>query len=139
MAQLKAQLQQPETEWDKLYLRIASANLNDPKYHAVNFGRLPVSHLSRTLDFIEKRTQTDVNLSSLATARLASVVVAALSGRGAKRVTAADFLPFDPDKIDSDQKASGLSAEGRKTLKMLLKTRQLPATLFGLVMQDLRG
>ncbi len=120
-------------------MRVAAANLNDPKYHATNFGKLPLSHLSRTLDFIDKQSQVDVNLNSLATARLASVVVAALSGRGAKKVTAADFLPYDPEQIDREEKRSALSAEGKQTLKMLLKTRQLPAALFGLVMEDLRG
>ena len=81
----------------------------------------------------------DVNLASLSTARLASVVVAALSGRNARKVTAADFLPYDPDQIGKEDLRSSLSEEGRRTLKMLLKTKQLPVSLFGLVMDDLRG
>lgn len=115
------------------------ANLNDPKYHAANFGRLPLSHLARTLDFIERRTQVDINLSSLTTARLASVVVSAVAGRNARQVKASDFLPFDPNQTDTEEKRSALSEAGRKTLKKLLKTRQLPVMLYGLVMEDLRG
>ena len=115
------------------------ANLNDPKYHAANFGRLPLSHLSRTLDFIERRTQVDINLASLTTARLTSVVVSAVAGRNARQVKASDFLPFDPAEADKGEQRSALSEEGRKTLKKLLKTRQLPVMLFGLVMDDLRG
>ncbi len=139
LSQLKAQIQQPQTDWNRLYLRVATANIQDPKYHAENFGRLPLSHLSRTLDYIETRQQMECNLNSLSTARLASVVTAALSGRNARKVTATDFLPYDPDAIDRDKRQSGLSAEGKKTLKMLLKTKRLPVSLFGLVMEDLRG
>jgi hypothetical protein len=115
------------------------ANLGDPKYHAANFGRLPLSHLARTLDFVERRTQVDTNLASLTTARLASVVVSAVAGRNARQVKASDFLPFDPMQTDKDEQRSALSEEGRKTLKKLIKTKQLPVMLFGLVMDDLRG
>ena len=87
------------------------------------------------LKFLEKHDINKFNISSLSTAKLATVVVGAVAGKKAS-VTADDFLPFDTRKMS---KQAGISVSSVITLQNLMKTRKMDARVVAMLAEELKA
>lgn len=75
------------------------------------------------------------NVSSISTAKLATVVVGAVAGKKAN-VTPDDFLPFDTRRIKKD---TSVSQRSINILRRLMKTRQLDPRLIGTLANEIKA
>lgn len=123
------------TNWNDVYFRISAAGLNDPRWHAENFSRQTIGDVLSVLKFLEKHDINKFNISSLSTAKLATVVVGAVAGKKAS-VTAEDFLPFDTRKMS---KQTGISVSSVITLQNLMKTRKMDARVVAMLAEELKA
>ena len=86
------------------------------------------------LKWLENHDITKYNISSIATAKLGTVVVGALGGKKA-RVSADDFLPFDTRRL---KKQNGMTDESLGILQRLMRTRRLDGRVIALLADELK-
>ena len=86
------------------------------------------------LKWLENHDITKYNISSIATAKLGTVVVGALGGKKAK-VSADDFLPFDTRRL---KKQNGMTDESLGILQRLMRTRRLDGRVIALLADELK-
>lgn len=89
----------------------------------------------KALEWLEKYDMAKVNINSISTAKLSSVVVSALGGKKA-RANIDDFLPFDTRKI---KKENGISDESYAVLSRLMKTQRMDGRLIALLSDELKN
>jgi hypothetical protein len=106
--------------------------LPDPLFQASNFSRLPIKLLADVFAYHYEVMQKRTNASSIATAKLATVVCSALGGKGAK-VKLDHFLPFELD----DGKQS-IKQSTKDALQWALKTKKMPPVIVGMIGAELR-
>lgn len=123
------------TNWNELYFRLSSSDLKDPRWHAENFALQKVDDVSAALKFLEKQDIYRSNVSSLATAKLGTVVVGALGGKR-NSVTVDDFLPFDTRKLKKD---TGVTEQSLKVLRRLMRTRKLDSRLVATLASEIKS
>jgi hypothetical protein len=83
---------------------------------------------------LENHDVVKYNISSIATAKLGTVVVGALGGKKTK-VSADDFLPFDTRRI---KKQNGMTDESLGVLQRLMRTRRLDGRVIALLADELK-
>lgn len=95
----------------------------------------PVADITAALKYIEKRDISQYNIQSIATAKLATVVMGGLAGKKS-RATPEDFLPFDTRKL---KKENGLTNESLEVFKRLMKNRLIDGRVLALMADDLKN
>lgn len=108
-----------------------ACGIADPAFQADRFGKLPVLFLREVLETISETRRQHINAHSIATAKLSSVVVSALGGKGAKHKLD-DFLPYELPKTSTNLKDSTKAA-----LVWALKNEKLPPSIVGLIGAEL--
>ena len=132
---MRSYLKRPPTDWNEIYLTLASSELHDPRFYADSFGQQPVRQVFRALEFAMERERERTNAQSVATARLGQVVqVAASMGKAKAKMT--DFLPYEIAKRTNEPR---ISAEADGTIRRLIKQREIPLSLASLLMEDLKN
>lgn len=107
----------------------------DPRWHAENFALQRVDDLSAALKFLEKQDIYKANVSSIATAKLGTVVVGALGGKKSS-VSVDDFLPFDTRKLKKD---TGVTEQSLKVLRRLMRVRKLDSRLVATLASEIKS
>jgi hypothetical protein len=123
------------TNWNELYFRLSSSGLQDPRWHADNFAIQKVDDVSAALKFLEKQDTYRANVSSIATAKLGTVVVGALGGKKSN-VSVDDFLPFDTRKLKKD---TGVTDQSMRVLRRLMRTRKLDPRLVATLASEIKN
>lgn len=118
-------------DWSHVYCQLVALQLADPLFHASNFARLPVLLIWDILEHCSKSERVKTNATSMATAKLGTVVVSALNSKGAK-VKVSDFLPYELEKGDE-----GVSQETKEAMQWALKNEKLPSIIAGMVGSEL--
>lgn len=118
-----------------MYLRLSASDLKDERWSANNFGMQRVKDVSAALDWLEKYDSFKYNVTSIATAKLGTVVVGALGGKKAK-ATPDDFLPFDTRKI---KKETGVTDESIATLQKLMRTVRMDGRVVAMLADELKN
>lgn len=103
----------------------------DPIFSAKNFKRLPVKLIADVLEHEQKAFQFRTNAASVSTAKLATVVVSALGGKGTK-MKLDHFLPYE---LEGDN--SGLKSSTKEALRWALKNEKMPAAIVGMIGAEL--
>lgn len=106
---------------------MTSLELSDPLFHAQNFSRLPVKLLGDVLKYYREAMQRKTNASSIATAKLATVVCSALGGKGMKPKLD-DFLPFE-----MGNSSQGLKQSTKEAMQWALKHEKMPPAIVGMI------
>lgn len=122
------------TPWNDIYFRLSSSDFKDERWHARHFAKQRVSDLQAALKYLEKHDANKYNAQSIATAKLATIVVGAVAGKKAK-AKPADFLPFDTSQVD---KGAGPTEASLIVLRRLLKTRRLDGRLVGSLAEEIK-
>jgi hypothetical protein len=94
-----------------------------------------VKDIVKALEWLEKHDMAKVNVNSISTAKLSSVVVGALGGKKAK-ASLNDFLPFDTRKM---KKENGISEESYIVLSRLMRTQRVDGRLIALLADELKN
>lgn len=118
-----------------MYFRISSSDLNDPRWQYERFAMQRVRDVLAAIKFLERHDMYRYNVSSISTAKLATVVVGAVAGKKAN-VTPDDFLPFDTRRIKKD---TSVSQESINILRRLMKTRRLDPRLVGTLANEIKA
>lgn len=118
-----------------MYLRLSASDLKDERWNASNFGLQRVKDVSAALEWLEKHDSFKYNVTSIATAKLGTVVVGALGGKKAK-ATPDDFLPFDTRKI---KKETGVTDESIATLRKLMRTVRMDGRVVAMLADELKN
>lgn len=125
----------PPTDWNEIYLALASSPLHDPRFYADSFGRQPVKHCFKALEFAAELERERTNAQSITTARLAQVVqVAASMGKARGKVT--DFLPYELKRRSDSRR---ISIEAAATIRQLIKQREIPLHIATFIAEDLKN
>lgn len=114
-----------------MYCQLAELKLSDPLFHAENFARAPVRLIYDLLENHQKTIKAQTNAYSASTAKLGTVVVAALGGKQSK-VKLDDFLPY-PREDSADR----LADTTRDAVTWALKTQQLPSQVVAMLGSEL--
>ena len=114
-------------DWTHVYCQLAALQLSDPIFHASNFAKIPTHLLWDILEHCSKIERTKTNADSMATAKLGTVVVSALSTKSAK-VKVSDFLPYELETGDGS-----ISSETKDAMRWALKHHKLPAIVAGMI------
>lgn len=122
------------TPWNDIYFRLSASDFKDERWQAKQFAKQRVSDVQAALKYLEKHDATKYNAQSIATAKLATVVVGALAGKKA-RAKPSDFLPFDTSQID---RSAGPTEASLIVLRRLLKTRKLDGRLVGMLAEEIK-
>ena len=118
-------------DWTHVYCQLAALQLADPIFHASNFARIPTHLLWDILEHCSKRERTKTNADSMATAKLGTVVVSAVSTNSA-RVKVSDFLPYEMEAGDSS-----VSSETKEAMRWALRTKVLPRQIVAMLGAEL--
>lgn len=123
----------PPDDWDRMFWLVSQALPADTRFHASNFGSQPVWLVFQAFEYAFLKHQEQANITSLAVSKLAVMVCAALGG-GKSKITAKDFLPYDPKIIAKGYgivlaEGSGLRPEVARIIVELVKERKLPRLL----------
>lgn len=114
-----------------IYSQLASFQLNDPIFHAANFGKAPVKLIGSVLHHCQLNVQQKINAESISTAKLSMLVYGALGGKSNK-IKIEDFLPYElkgnPDALKDSTK---------EALRWALKHRKMPPIIIGLIGAEL--
>lgn len=109
--------------------------MQDPRWHADNFAIQKVDDVSAALKFLEKQDTYRANVSSIATAKLGTVVVGALGGKKSN-ISVDDFLPFDTRKLKKD---TGVTDQSMRVLRRLMRTRKLDPRLVATLASEIKN
>jgi hypothetical protein len=122
------------TPWNDIYFRLSASDFKDERWQARHFAKQRVSDVQAALKYLEKHDSTKYNASSIATAKLATVVVGALAGKKA-RAKPSDFLPFDTSQTD---KGAGPTDASLMVLRKLVSSRRLDGRLIGTLAEEIK-
>ncbi len=100
-------------------------------FQAENFNKLPVKLLADVLEHGYKALQNRTNAASIATAKLAVVVMSALGGKSNK-AKIDNFLPYE---LSHGQ--SALKPSTKEALEWAIKHRKMPAAVIGMIGAEL--
>ena len=123
------------TNWDEIYFRLAASDFNDPRWHADQLGRQPLSDVKKALKYLDRHDIAKYNVQSVAVAKLGTMAAGMMGGRKAK-VKPDDFLPFDTKALKRD---SGVTDESLIVLQRLMKTRKMDGRVIALLADDLKA
>jgi len=121
------------TDWTSLYCRVVALGLSDPRFHADNFGKLPVVFLMDVVEQCEQMKQQLINAESVSTAKLGMLILGALGGKQAKGKLE-DFLPFERPVSDDR-----LSKATQKALRWALAHKKMPSPVIAMIGAELNG
>lgn len=132
---MRAYLSRPPTDWNEIYLTLASSDLHDPRFYADSFGMQPTRHVYKALEFALERERDRTNAHSTATARLGQVVqIAASMGKAKAKIT--DFLPYEIKKQSNEPR---ISSDAAATIRRLIKGHQLPLSVAAILVDDIKN
>lgn len=114
-----------------MYFKVLSFGINDPIFHAKNFGKIPVAILHGALERLSKYENQTINAYSISTAKLGCLVYGALGGK-TNKISIADFLPFEMPRAEKELKPSTIAA-----MKWALKHEKLPPAIIGMIGAEL--
>lgn len=119
------------TDWAGIYCQFLAFSIADPLFHAERFGKAPIKLIQACLLSLSETRKEQTNASSVATAKLSSLVYSALGGKGAKPKLN-DFLPYELSKDNDGLKESTIAA-----MKWALKNEKMPPSIVGLIGAEL--
>lgn len=128
-------LRTPETDWDRLYLRLRMSPLGSD-YPRERFLRTPIAALGELMVYLENEEQRQANIQSAAVGKLgvqlAYIAWGFAGGKGGKpQVELKHFLPFPEWKPSLPTSTlDGPTPETRSMLTRLFKERKLPAHVY---------
>ena len=121
------------TDWDAIYFRVRSSPVGGD-FSPTTFVRTPISTIRWLLRQIDDEERGRLNITSMSTAKLASIVVQVAhsfsgSRRQAPKAPPRDFLPF-PDWKPSTALTDGPDAPTKFVLSELVRTRRIPLHVY---------
>ena len=122
------------TKWDDIYHRLCASDFNDGRWEAHSFGMQKVDDVKKALQWLENHDLQKYNISSISTAKLATLVLGALGGKNTK-ANVNDYLPFDTRRIKKDR---GVSSGSLAVLRQLMKTRRMNGRVIALLADELK-
>lgn len=123
------------TNWNDIYFRLSSSDLDDPRWHADQFGRQPLYDLERALKYLDRHDTAKYNLQSVAVAKLGTMAAGMMGGRKSK-IRPEDFLPFD---IKATKKEDGVTDASLLVLQRLMKTRKIDGRVIALLASEIKA
>jgi hypothetical protein len=128
-------LRTPETDWDRLYLRVRTSALG-ADFPRERFLRTPITALGDLLLYLENEEQRQANIQSAAVGKLgvqlAYIAWGFAGGKGGKpQVELKHFLPFPEwQPLVTESASIGPTPETRSILTRLFKERKIPAHVY---------
>lgn len=123
------------TNWNEIYFRLTSSDLNDPRWHANQFGKQSLADVQRALKYLDKHDVAKYNVQSVAIAKLGTMVAGMMAGKKST-VKPENFLPFDTKAI---KKENGLTDASLIVLQKLINTRKMDGRVIALLADDLKA
>lgn len=125
--------------WNDIFLTIASSGINDSRFSSLNFSLCTTKEVERVMRFLDRKERIRTNAASVSTAKLALVVIQALSDRknSAALPKLDDFLPFSVKDLQEEQEAT-MTASTAIVVKRLMKTGRLPIRIVAAMADELK-
>ena len=123
------------TDWNEIYFRLSSSDLNDPRWHADQFGRQPLFAVKKALKYLDKHDIAKYNVQSVAIAKFGAMTAGMMAGRKSK-VKPEDFLPFDAKAL---KKEDGVTDASLIVLQRLMKTRRMDGRVIALLADEMKS
>ena len=93
-----------------------------------------MADVKAALKYLEKHDIAKHNVSSIAIAKLGTMVAGMMAGKKSQ-VKPADFLPFDTKLIEKEQ---GITAQSLSVLHRLLKTTRMDGRVIGMLADEIK-
>lgn len=125
--------------WNDIFLTIASSGINDSRFSSLNFSLCTTKEVERVMRFLDRKERIRTNAASVSTAKLALVVIQALSDRknSAALPKLDDFLPFSVKDLQEEQEAT-MTASTARIVKRLMKAGRLPIRIVVAMADELK-
>jgi hypothetical protein len=123
---------------NELFLELACSDLHDPRFSSEQFGRQPVRHILKAVEFVRKREKRLANNLSASTSRLAEIV-AAFASQGKSQLEAWKVLPFPEERegVQADNGAPRITAAAAQSIRACIRDRTLPLDVIVAIKPDL--
>jgi hypothetical protein len=126
----------PPVHMNDLYLEIACSEIQDSRFSAAEFGRQPVRHILKVVDYVRKRERRMANDLSSTTAQLAEIV-AIFASQGKAALKPHKLLPYPQEAEANDQPR--ISAAVAQSIRQCIRDRTLPLDVLVLLRPDLEN